>query len=56
MIYVAEHEIERPKKSVDAKDEAARAFYDYHNFVSFVGQPLRLYLPMTLIAKQFSSS
>jgi GNAT superfamily N-acetyltransferase len=41
---------------VDAKDDAARAFYEYHNFVSFAGQPLRLFLPMTLIAKQFSLS
>jgi GNAT superfamily N-acetyltransferase len=41
---------------VDAKDDAARAFYEYHNFVSFAGVPLRLFLPMTLIARQFSSS
>jgi GNAT superfamily N-acetyltransferase len=41
---------------VDAKDDAAQAFYKYHNFVSFAGQPLRLFLPMTLIAKQFSLS
>ncbi len=41
---------------VDAKDDAARAFCEYHNFVSFVGQPLRLYLPMTLIAREFDSS
>jgi GNAT superfamily N-acetyltransferase len=40
---------------VDAKDETARAFYEYHNFISFVGVPLRLFLPMTLIAKQFGS-
>jgi GNAT superfamily N-acetyltransferase len=40
---------------VDAKDETARAFYAYHNFVSFAGQPLRLFLPMTLIARQFNS-
>lgn len=41
---------------VDAKDETARAFYEYHSFVSFAGQPLRLFLPMTLIARQFGSS
>ncbi|MCY7369061.1 MAG: GNAT family N-acetyltransferase [Chamaesiphon sp.] len=41
---------------VDAKDQTAQAFYKYHNFVSFAGQPLRLFLPMTLIARQFSSS
>ncbi len=39
---------------VDAKDETARAFYEYHNCISFAGQPLRLFLPMTLIARQFS--
>jgi hypothetical protein len=41
---------------VDAKDETARAFYEYHSFVSFGGQPLRLFLPMTLIARQFGES
>ena len=40
---------------VDALDETARAFYKYHNFVSVAGVPLRLFLPMTLIAGQFSS-
>jgi GNAT superfamily N-acetyltransferase len=39
---------------VDAKDEMAQAFYKYHNFVPVAGQPLRLFLPMTLIARQFS--
>jgi GNAT superfamily N-acetyltransferase len=38
---------------VDAKDDAARSFYEYHNFVSLAEQPLRLFLPMTLIARQF---
>jgi GNAT superfamily N-acetyltransferase len=41
---------------VDAKDETARAFYEYHSFTTFATQPLRLFLPMTLIARQFSSS
>jgi GNAT superfamily N-acetyltransferase len=40
---------------VEAKDETARAFYQYHSFVLLAAQPLRLYLPMTLIARQFSS-
>jgi GNAT superfamily N-acetyltransferase len=39
---------------VDAKDDTARAFYEHHSFVSLAAQPLRLYLPMTLIARQFS--
>ena len=41
---------------IDAKDQTAQAFYKYHNFVAIAGQPLRLFLPMTLIARQFSSS
>jgi GNAT superfamily N-acetyltransferase len=36
------------------EDDAARSFYEYHNFVSLAEQPLRLFLPMTLIARQFS--
>jgi GNAT superfamily N-acetyltransferase len=38
---------------IDAKDDTARAFYAYHGFISLAVQPLRLYLPMTLIARQF---
>ncbi|PSB05274.1 GNAT family N-acetyltransferase [Merismopedia glauca] len=41
---------------VDAKDEKAATFYKHHRFTSFTSHPQRLYLPMTLIAKQFSSS
>lgn len=36
---------------VDAKDEKAKAFYEYHQFIPFVQQPQRLYLPMTTIMK-----
>ncbi|ALF51626.1 GCN5 family acetyltransferase [Nostoc piscinale CENA21] len=39
---------------VDAKDEQVRAFYEHHGFTAFPGQFRRLYLPMTLIARQFS--
>lgn len=39
---------------VDAKNEQARAFYEYHGFTMFPGQPQRLYLPMATIARQFS--
>lgn len=40
---------------VDAKDEQAQAFYEHHGFTLFPGQlRRRLYLPMTLIARQFS--
>jgi GNAT superfamily N-acetyltransferase len=38
---------------VDAKDKTAQAFYEYHGFVSLDQQPLRLFIPMTLIDKQF---
>jgi GNAT superfamily N-acetyltransferase len=31
---------------VDAKDEAARAFYEHHGFRRFVDEPFRLYLPI----------
>jgi GNAT superfamily N-acetyltransferase len=36
---------------VDAKDEKTKAFYEYHQFIPFPQQPLRLYLPMTTIIK-----
>lgn len=39
---------------VDAKDEKAKTFYEYHQFISFPKQPLRLYLPMTTIMKIFN--
>jgi ribosomal protein S18 acetylase RimI-like enzyme len=32
---------------VDAKDEAAEAFYRHHGFVPFVGRPRQLILPLT---------
>ncbi|MDZ8260271.1 MAG: hypothetical protein RMY63_17985 [Nostoc sp. ChiQUE01b] len=39
---------------VDAKNEQARAFSEYHGFTVFPSQPKRLYLPMATIARQFS--
>jgi predicted GNAT family N-acyltransferase len=39
---------------VDAIDERAKAFYEYHQFISFTEQGSRLYLPMTTIAKILS--
>lgn len=36
---------------VDAKDDRAKAFYEYHQFIPFPQQPLRLYLPMANIVK-----
>jgi GNAT superfamily N-acetyltransferase len=41
---------------VDAKDKTAQSFYEYHGFVSLDRQPLRLFIPMTLIDKQFRIS
>jgi GNAT superfamily N-acetyltransferase len=37
---------------VDAKDDAAVAFYQHHGFIPFVSVPMRLYLPLAEIAKQ----
>ncbi len=39
---------------VDAKDEKAKRFYEYHQFSPFAQQPLKLYLPMGSIVKMFS--
>lgn len=38
---------------VDAKDEAARRFYERESFLPFLDQPMKLYLPMADIAKLF---
>lgn len=40
---------------VDAKDQAAKAFYERYGFIAFPSQPLRLFLPMRTIAKAFGS-
>jgi GNAT superfamily N-acetyltransferase len=40
---------------VDAKDEAARRFYERESFLPLLGQPLKLFRPMTDIAKLFES-
>lgn len=39
---------------VDAKDDRAKAFYEYHQFIPFPRQPWRLYLLMTTIVKMLS--
>jgi predicted GNAT family N-acyltransferase len=39
---------------VDAKDEAARAFYQKYGFVELPDHPRRLFLPMVTIAQMFS--
>lgn len=36
---------------VDAKDEAAVAFYKRHGFTAFVNAPMRLYLPLAEVAR-----
>lgn len=36
---------------VEAKNDRARAFYEYHQFIPFPQQQQRLYLPMATIAK-----
>ena len=37
--------------AVDAKDEQAAAFYRHHGFIMFESQPLKLFLPLSTIAK-----
>jgi len=37
---------------VDAKDEAAVAFYKHHGFVTFTSAPMTLYLPLAEVARQ----
>jgi hypothetical protein len=34
---------------VDAKDDQAKRFYQYHQFIPFPNQQERLYLPMATI-------
>lgn len=38
---------------VDAKDEAARRFYERESFLPLLDQPMKLYRPLTEIAKLF---
>ena len=40
---------------VDAKNEAARRFYERESFLPFPDQPLKLFRPMADIAKLFES-
>ena len=37
---------------VDAKDDAAIAFYQHHGFVAFASAPMSLYLPLAEAARQ----
>jgi len=39
---------------VDAKDDVALSFYEYHQFLPLLKHQRRLYLPMTTIAKRFN--
>lgn len=38
---------------VDAKDDGARAFYERHDFLRFIDDPYRLFLPMATVAQLF---
>jgi ribosomal protein S18 acetylase RimI-like enzyme len=40
---------------VDAKDDAAAAFYRHHGFTPFAGQPRTLFLPLATAAKLLTS-
>ncbi|MBI1791164.1 MAG: GNAT family N-acetyltransferase, partial [Acidobacteria bacterium] len=41
---------------VDAKNDAAIAFYRHHGFLPFAGQPRTLFLPLATAARVFRSS
>lgn len=49
-----ESEIASMAVVVDAKDDQAKAFYEYHQFIVFPTMQRRLYLPMVTIAKLFN--
>jgi len=38
---------------VDAKDESAAAFYRHHGFIALPDSPLRLFLPLATVQRQF---
>jgi hypothetical protein len=40
---------------VDAKDDTAARFYRYLGFRGFLGQPMRLFLPIAEAARRLSS-
>ena len=40
---------------VDAKDDAARTFYEHHDFRRFIDDPYRLYLPMATVVQLFQA-
>jgi len=49
---VARSEVAAFAVLVDAKDEAAAAFYRHHGFESLVGERLRLFLPVGAVRQQ----
>jgi len=50
---VASHDIASTGVVVDAKDEAAAAFYRRYDFLTLADNPLRLFLPMDTIRELF---
>jgi GNAT superfamily N-acetyltransferase len=48
------HQIAAMAVIVDAKDDRAESFYRHFDFLPFQQTPLRLFLPMTQIAKLFT--
>jgi len=47
------HEVGAMAVVVDAKDDAARSFYQHYEFIPFPQIPYRLFLPMDTIEKSF---
>ncbi len=50
---VASRDIGAVAVIVDAKDDTARAFYERHGFQRFADDPLRLFIPMADVERQF---
>lgn len=53
LLRAARSEIASFAVIVDAKDDAARLFYERESFLPFPDQPMKLFRPMTDIAKLF---
>jgi hypothetical protein len=46
--------LQKPKNFVDAKDEAAIAFYRQYGFIEVPKKQNRLFLPMATVSKMFA--
>ena len=51
--FLQSHQIGSIAVTVDAKNERARLFYEKHDFIRFIDQPFRLFIPMKKIETWF---